>query len=101
MASRRPNYEDVTVPAAFAGSAAFTIPEHATDVTLSAPAGSSSAEIGIRPLTIDGESTGITASEAGTGIWQMRQGMEPTSAPIGFDAQIAGGPLVCLLTYWT
>lgn len=98
----RPTYQTVSVPAAFSGGTLFDVPAGASDVTLSAPAGSVGAELAVRPVSIAGEATSIASSSTARGTWSMRPSGAPTALDIGVDVQNdSGGALDRLVTIWT
>lgn len=97
-----PHFESVTVPAAFAGSAVFTVPAGVCDVSLTLGAGQSDKELAVRPFAVGGVATGLSVEDAGLQSWRMSQDPKKRlGAKVGYDCQNdSGGPLNALLTWW-
>lgn len=100
----RPQPQDVTIPDDWSGSVVLTIPKYAKGVSIGLPFGSSTVELGVRILNVDGVDLDPvpSGSEGGVGRWFLKFEEGFLSQSLGLDLRHDGsGDLVGQVVIYT
>ena len=94
--------QDVTIGDDWSGGTLVTLPRGCKGCSIQLPIGSSSLELGVRPLTYAGAALGLSGSSGGVGQWTMKFEDGKLGSAMTLDLRHSGtGDLVGVVWIWS